>query len=142
MSKKSPLLLGTVLILEKNNKYLLGKRKNTNYMEGFYGLPGGKVDEGESLTQALIREAKEELGINVNKSDLKLVHVLNKKDGVYFFFYGLKWEGEPTNQEPHKCEDLNWFAIDALPQNTIYYVKDLIEKTKNNDMYTENFDYE
>lgn len=46
----------------RNNKVLLAKRKNA-YGEGLSGLPGGRVNDKETLEQCLIRESQEELGI-------------------------------------------------------------------------------
>lgn len=61
------------LILIKNNKILLMKRCNTGYEDGKYGLVAGHVESKESLKQAIIREAKEEIGINLSKQDLEYV---------------------------------------------------------------------
>lgn len=46
---------------------LLALRKNTGYRDGKYELPGGHVEEGEDLMQAMVREAKEELMIEVKE---------------------------------------------------------------------------
>jgi len=48
------------------------------------------------------------------------------------------WEGEPQNMEPEKCDDLRWFALDHIPQNTIPHVRDVIEKhITNKTIYSE-----
>ena len=47
------------LIIFKDNKVLLMRRCNTEYMNGMYSLVGGHVEENESLKQAIIRESKE-----------------------------------------------------------------------------------
>lgn len=51
------------LLLIKNNKVLLLKRQNTGYADGKYSLVSGHVDKGETMQEAIIREAKEEAGI-------------------------------------------------------------------------------
>ena len=67
----------------KNNKkqVLLALRKNTGYNDGEYELPGGHVEEGEDLFQAMIREAKEELNIELKREDLKIEHILHHYKG-------------------------------------------------------------
>jgi len=42
------------------------------------------------------------------------------------FFLAEKWKGEPQNMEAHKCDDLRWFDLDKLPENTIPYIKQAI----------------
>lgn len=45
------------LILIKVNQVLLARRFNTAFMDGFYSLPSGNLDESESLSAAMIRES-------------------------------------------------------------------------------------
>ena len=73
------------LLMVKNEdgkkKILLSKRKNTGYKDGEYELPGGHLKENEDLYEAMIREAKEELGISLNRQDLKIVHIMHHYTG-------------------------------------------------------------
>jgi 8-oxo-dGTP pyrophosphatase MutT (NUDIX family) len=74
----------------------------------------------------MVREAREEAGIDVLESDLTLVHVShrNASDGrAGVFFRCTRWTGTLQNAEPHKCDALTWFAYDHLPDNTIPYVR-------------------
>jgi ADP-ribose pyrophosphatase YjhB (NUDIX family) len=64
------------LILEQNGKVLFIYRENTNTYNHLYALPAGKVEKGESLKQSIIREAKEEVGIDLHEDDLELVTTL------------------------------------------------------------------
>ena len=122
----------SLLILEKNGKVLLIRRFNTGYEDGKYTLPSGKVDEGETFTDAAIREALEEVNAEISHSNINSVHVLHrKKDDVFWidnFFLCKKWNNEIKNAEPHKCDDLKWFDIENLPSNTIPFIKHALEQ--------------
>ena len=54
------------MIICKDNKILVQKRKGSKLWPGYYALPAGHIDEGENQYDALIREAQEELGIVIN----------------------------------------------------------------------------
>lgn len=75
------------LMLTRDNKengkkeILLALRKNTGYNDGEYELPGGHVDEGEDLMNAMIREAEEELKIKLKIEDLHIKHILHHYKG-------------------------------------------------------------
>ncbi len=132
------------LVLIKNSKILLLRRFNTGYEDGKYSLIAGHVDEGETFTQCIIREAEEEAGISLNSDDLRVVHLMHRNSGLSaenermdVFFIASSWKGEITNKEPHKCSDLSWFEIDNLPDNTIPHIKQAIECIKNNIYYSE-----
>jgi mutator protein MutT len=77
----------SLLLLVKNNKFLLVKRSfsEKNY-SGFWGLPGGSIEKNETPTDALIREIREELGINVpNFILLKKYDTGDKLINVYIY---------------------------------------------------------
>ena len=58
MEEKYCVKITVGLILEKNGKILLIKRKNTGYMDGMYGFLAGHVEKGESLKQAMVHTFK------------------------------------------------------------------------------------
>src|ERR1700722_17829918 len=61
---QSPLEVGAALVYE-NGKYLISQRKEGDSFGGYWELPGGKKEIGETLEQCVIRELKEELDIEV-----------------------------------------------------------------------------
>ncbi len=136
------LIPAVYLILIKDKQILLLRRHNTGYFDGSYSLCAGHLDGGETLKEAMIREAKEEIDIVLDKADLKLVHTMNRKipnnERIDFFFYAKKWIGEPKIMEIDKCNDLTWFEFNNLPKNIIPYIKEAIDCTSNNIIYSEN----
>ena len=124
------------VIIARNNKYLLLRRANTGWADGYYTLPAGHVDGNESLTSAAAREVKEEVGLGVRKEDFELVHVMhrsNKEDDqerLDFYFLVTKWEGDPYLGEPEKSDHLDWFALTELPECTLENVRNTLKLFK------------
>lgn len=115
----------------REGKILLLRRYQTGYEDGNYGLPAGHADGEETMRNALIREVSEEVGARIDINDLKLVLTMHRWCGdherIDLFFAVEHWDGEIGNMEPNKCDDLQWFPIDQLPQNTILYIRAAIE---------------
>lgn len=59
------------------------------------------------------------------------------RERIDVFLIADKWNGEPQNTEPHKCDDLSWFPLDNLPKNVIPYIRQALECVKNNIFYSE-----
>jgi 8-oxo-dGTP diphosphatase len=101
---------------------LLHRRANTGFMDGRYDLPSGHVEKNEPVLRTAVRELKEEAGIAVDESDLRLWHVnqFAANDQYYynFFFVVEAWKGVPAIMEPEKCDDMQFFALDSLPKLT------------------------
>jgi 8-oxo-dGTP pyrophosphatase MutT (NUDIX family) len=134
--------IGVVLILKRDELVLLQKRINTSWMDGFYGLIGGGLEHGETVTHALAREAYEELGIKINEEDMKLVHVLHLLHEKTYCSINLwlqveRWEGEPKIMEPHKCAKLLWALRASFPENTVPFLKNTLEKVDQGIMYSD-----
>ena len=118
------------LLLVKDVRILLLRRYNTGYEDGNYSVVAGHQDGGEQLMAAMVREAREEAGINISPSNLRVVgvmHLMGDREYVSFFLHTSEWSGEVVNAEPHKCDDLSWFEIDSLTGNTIPYIRRAIE---------------
>jgi 8-oxo-dGTP diphosphatase len=146
MKKYHSIICATYLLPEKENKVLLLRRFNTGYEDGNYSLVAGHVDEGESVIQTMVREAKEEAGMGVHPEDLELVHVMHRRkvsddNRIDFFFKCRAWEGVIQNMEPHKCDDLNWFSLNELPENIINYIRVALELIDKEQTYS-NFGWE
>ena len=118
------------LLLIKENKILLMKRKDTGFADGFYSMPAGKLEPKESVENAIIREVKEEINIDIKNETLKTIQVMNRngtdRERIDYFFTVDRWNGKIKNNEPNKCDDLKWFDINNLPENTIPYIKEAV----------------
>lgn len=132
--------LSVHLILIENEKILLLKRQNTGFADGMFSLPAGKLEKNESAIDAMIREAKEEINIDIKYQDIEVRQVMNRKgndrERIDYFFTIKKYNGKINNNEPKKCEFLEWFDIDKLPQNTIPYIKYALEEYKKDIKFT------
>lgn len=134
------LILSIYLILIKDRKVLLLRRANTGYEDGKYGLPAGHADGNETARVATAREALEEAGVTIHLEDLVFAHCMHRlqnDERIDIFFTTDKWEGEPKNMEPEKCDDLSWFPMDNLPPNTIPYIRQAIEYYQGGTTYSE-----
>lgn len=115
-----------LLLLVRDEHVLLALREGTGYADGQWNLPSGKLDHGEDLEAAMLRETREEIGLQLNRDDVRMatsVHYLNPEGDarVGFFFHAITWCGEPVNAEPHKCARIAWFGLDQLPDNIVPY---------------------
>ena len=61
MNKHFQTVVGVLILLIKDNQVCLIRRFNTNFADGKYSLPGGHIDGGETIKEAMIREAKKKL---------------------------------------------------------------------------------
>lgn len=127
------------LILVKDNRILLLRRANTGHMDGHYSMIAGHLEPGETLRVGMKREALEEAGLTIELENLTLNNVIHRVEDtrVDYFFVADKWAGEPKIMEPHKCDDLSWFDLDNLPENTIYYIRQAIENHKTGNRYSD-----
>lgn len=140
MKERFKLVPTSHLILMKDGKVLLARRLNTGWMDGNYSVPAGHLDGNETFLQAMVREAKEEAGIDLDEKDLQVVHVMHRKtdhERIDFFIQAKKWNGMPRIMEPDKCDDMSWFDLDKLPDNTIPYIRQAIEMIRNKVFYSE-----
>ena len=128
------------LLIKKRKKdktyILLMKRENTGSDDGYYELPGGHLEENEDIYNAMIREAKEELCINLKRKDIRLVHILHHYNGerINFIFETDKKLNVKIG-EPNKCSELLWVNINRLPKNTTDKVKKIINNIRKNNLY-------
>lgn len=145
MKERYKLIPEVFLFLIKNGKILLSRRFQTGYEDGNYGLPAGHGEDKETMCEGIVREAEEEIALKIRTSDLDFALVQhrwcpdvgNPHARVGFYFVPRSWNGEPFNNEPDKCDDLQWFPLDTLPDNTIGHVRAAIDAYRQGAKYAE-----
>jgi ADP-ribose pyrophosphatase YjhB (NUDIX family) len=129
------------LVAKKDEQILLLRRYNTGYMDGHYTLVAGHLEADEGVTSAMIREAKEEAGLSLTREQLSVAHITHRKcpDREYldFFFVARDFKDEPSNMEPDKCDDMQWFSMNELPTNILPNLKFALDAIKNKTYYGE-----
>lgn len=108
-------LVAAAALINERDEILLAQRPEGKCMAGLWEFPGGKVEEGETPEQALIRELEEELAIRTNLYHLNPVtfasHSYPKSHLLMPLYTCRKWEGEISPQEN---QQVMWVALDDL----------------------------
>lgn len=120
MTNQKPKVGLGIIIVNKQNKILVGKRKNSH--APFYSIPGGKLELGETFEDGAIREILEETNLQIKNP--KVIAVTNnletyKHEGVHYISIALlvsDYTGELKIMEPNKCEEWLWVDPTNLPQ--------------------------
>ncbi|MBT5029747.1 NUDIX domain-containing protein [archaeon] len=116
-------------IINENNQILLIKRnKNCRNKANHWSIPGGGINFFEKIDEALKREIKEELGIDIQIIQLiSITDDIIKEENQHWIspqFLCKIIKGTPINLEPHKCEEIRWFDLDKIPENITNTTKD------------------
>lgn len=114
----NPLLLITAAaLLDAQKRVLVQLRPEGKPLAGLWEFPGGKVEAGESADEALVRELREELCIDVEKNDLIpftfACEPLGDRQLLLLLYVCRTWAGVP---EPLVAAELKWCGFDELTQ--------------------------
>jgi 8-oxo-dGTP diphosphatase len=98
---KQPIDVAVGILMKPNGDVLLGQRPAGKPYAGYWEFPGGKVDPGETILDALKREFMEELGIEVLSAEewCGVEHVYEHAHVRLHFFISREWRGEPQSLE-------------------------------------------
>ena len=121
-----------VIIINKDKKILLQKRSMNKVVNpGQWGLTGGKVDAGEDTLTTAIRETYEEIGIKLNKEELKLLCKYNTRKAVFIIYYIKKDINiEDCKMQTKEVDELRYFSIDELDKLEKVEGKQWLEELK------------
>ena len=118
---------------------LLQLRQGTGYMDGYWAMAAaGHVEVDESVFAAARREAREELGVEIEPADLEPLCAMHRTVGNHcpiderldVFFQCRAWQGEPRLLEPDKAADLRWCRLDALPDPVVPHELFVLERVR------------
>ena len=135
--------IASYIVFRKEGKVAFLLRSGTSWMNGYYGLPAGKVENDESFTAGAVREAKEEVGVNIKSQHLKPLLTIHRKAyghaplWVDVYFEAERWEGDLINAEPTVHSEITWLDPSNLPENVIPAVTFAIEQIQAGQTYAE-----
>ena len=124
----------SIALINNYDQVLIAKRPNNKHLAGFWEFPGGKVEKGETPENALIREVKEELNVDINNKciaplsfsefDYKKFHL------VLLLYICRRWEGKPLTMEDNelkwvKPSMLRKYKMPPADDSLIYCLQDL-----------------
>lgn len=113
--------LTTILFLRRDNQLLLAMKKR-GFGVGKWNGVGGKVDPGETIEQAAIREAQEEIGVTpLNPKLMGKLRFFMPNDPSFEYYCHVyvtdTWQGEPVETEEMRPQ---WFGLDAIPYDEMW----------------------
>ena len=112
----------TMCLLRRDNKLLLALKKR-GFGEGKYNGAGGKIEPGETVEEAMIRETEEEIFVTPTKYEkvgtVEFFEYVkgNKENIIFHLFVSTEWDGEPQESDEMKPE---WFDIDKIPYDKMF----------------------
>ena len=110
---------GAFILNEEGEVFLMKRGPKCKNEVGHWTVPGGTVEFGETLKDTVIREVREEIGVEIEfDGQLPAVdHIIpsEKQHWVTSIFPARIASGEPEILEPEKCDEIGWFPLEALP---------------------------
>ena len=133
-NKKKRRLTGEAVIFNKAGKVLLVRQGESR--GGHWELPGGKVKKRESLPDAVVREVKEETGMEVTPQRLLGIFFI-RKPNIYDFVVQCKLTDESAKPVPNppEIDECKFFSIDRLPKPIRGFTVDRIADAREGTIY-------
>ena len=132
---KNLIIVAAIALIDANDQVLIAKRPKKKHLAGLWEFPGGKIEKNESPENALVREIKEELNININN---KCIAPLTFSEFKYEEFNLLlllyicrRWDGTPMSTENNpikwvKANKLREYNMPPADDSLIYSLQDLL----------------
>ena len=127
-------LVVSIALIDNHDQILISKRPAKKHLSGYWEFPGGKVEKNETPENAIIREVKEELNIDISNkciAPLSFSEFDYKKFQLLLLLYVCRrWEGEPKSMEKNeikwvKPNMLRHFKMPPADDSLIYNLQDL-----------------
>ena len=120
--------VGMGVIVVKDNKVLMGKRKS-KHGQGTWCFPGGHLEFKEHFHECAARETLEETGVKIK--NIRFVKLTNdffpEKHYITIYMLADHDEGDPKTLEPDKFECWDWFDWDNLPEPLFVSMQNLLK---------------
>jgi mutator protein MutT len=111
--------VGAIIVDDAGRVFLAKRGSSAQNERGLWEFPGGAVEFGEALHEALVREIREEYRMTVEIMELLTVtdHILpdEQQHWVSPSFICRVVTGTPVIREPEKCTEIGWFALNNIP---------------------------
>jgi 8-oxo-dGTP pyrophosphatase MutT (NUDIX family) len=119
------------VVLRRDGAFVALRRVNTGVMDGHFSVPAGAVEAGETLLEAAVREAREEVGVSLEPGSLRLAHTMHCRTlgeaWLGHVFVADDWAGEPALMEPDRHADLRMASPAVMPEPFVPYVRAALE---------------
>jgi len=111
--------VGAFIFNEAGELFLMKRGKEARNEVGFWIVPGGMVEFGETMHDAVIREVRDEIGVDIQTDgQLPAFDIMLPDEGEHWvtnIFTARITSGTPEIMEPGKCDQIGWFPLTELP---------------------------
>ncbi len=118
-------------IIDNSTKKIVLVKRNTIPFKGYWALPGGRVEQGETIERAIVREVKEETGLEVEIiRKIGEYHEQGNQEGVEYDYYPacffVKIIGGKLKPQQAEIQEVKIFSLDDIPKNLAFVHNDMI----------------
>lgn len=113
--RKSRFRIACFAVIEQHGRYLLARRSDI----GWWNLPGGGMEFGETIQACLEREVWEEVGLRLTAVRAAGVYTKTRKPEVVFTFLATPAPDSPPPGTSAEVSEVGWFSLDALPERLL-----------------------
>ena len=115
VAEGAPLRVVAAILRQDDRVLLCHRHPNREWYPNVWDLPGGHIEPSEEAADALVRELREELGIEVTRGlALPFQQVTDAAAGVQLMIWLLDWDGAVVNDAPEEHDELRWMTSDEL----------------------------
>ncbi len=106
-------VVGAAVVTNRKGEVLIAQRRDKDMLGGLWEFPGGKQETGETIQQCIVRELKEELGINIEIGDFLITvkHAYSHFTMEMHTYFAKIKSGRPR---PIECQNFQWLEIPDL----------------------------
>ena len=126
----APIDVAVGILMRPNGDVLMGQRPEGKPYAGYWEFPGGKVEAGESVIDALKREFAEEIGVRILSAEpwCGVDHVYPHAHVRLHFYISRDWQGEPRGLEGQRLAWQGSFEVTPILPATIPLLQALAER--------------